>query len=116
MSNLGTFIRQTREALQEKDKSYSLRQVASRMGVEPSYLSKVERGLENPSEEFVRTISKELNVNEDTTLALGGKVSSEVQEIILKNPKAFTELLKALRDSPPDAILKVVRQVRDGNW
>ena len=39
----GTYIRQRREALKETDKRYSVRQVAQRIGVEPAYLSKIER-------------------------------------------------------------------------
>ena len=45
MNNIfGSYIREKREALRQYDRSYSLRQVAGRIGVEPSYLSKIERG------------------------------------------------------------------------
>ena len=44
MKNFGPFIRTRREALRKDDPSYSVRQVAKRMGIQPSYLSKVERG------------------------------------------------------------------------
>ena len=37
-NNFGAFIRKVREEKLLGDKSYSLRQVASRIGVEPSYL------------------------------------------------------------------------------
>ncbi len=40
----GGYIREKREALRQSDRRYSLRQVAGRIGVEPSYLSKIERG------------------------------------------------------------------------
>ena len=51
MADLGDFIRGRREALREADPQYSLRQVAERVGIEPSYLSKVERGLGSPPSE-----------------------------------------------------------------
>ena len=45
MENLfGKYLREKRENLRQKDKRYSLRQVAYRIGIEPSYLSKIERG------------------------------------------------------------------------
>lgn len=116
MTNLGNFLRQHRETLQANDTSFSLRQVALRLEVQPSYLSKIERGLENPSEDMIVKLAKEYSQNEDTLLAMAGKVSSRLQKIIMKNPTAFATLLSSLEDSPEHAILKIVREVRDGNW
>ena len=116
-NNFGTFIRNLREQRQALDKSYSLRQVAGRLGVEPSYLSKVERGDEvSPSEAFVKKLSEELEQDPNIMLAMVGKVSSELRGIILKNPVIFAKLLESLKDSPDNAILKIVREVKDGKW
>ena len=49
MTNFGTHVRRLREAKREKDSQYSVRRVAARIGVQPSYLSKVERGYEAPA-------------------------------------------------------------------
>lgn len=116
MNNFGEYIREKRETYQENDKSFSLRQVAQRLDIQPSYLSKIERGLELPSEELIIKISKMYEENEDTLLAMAGKVSSRLQKIILKNPTAFSILLSSLENSPEHAILRVVREVKDGNW
>jgi transcriptional regulator with XRE-family HTH domain len=44
---LGDYLRKCRTERQLREgKAYSLRQLAGRVGVEPSYLSKIERGLE----------------------------------------------------------------------
>ena len=40
----GEFVREAREKLKEGDKKFSVRQVAMRVGIEPAYLSKIERG------------------------------------------------------------------------
>jgi transcriptional regulator with XRE-family HTH domain len=115
--NFGDYIRELREAKQEADSSFSLRQMAGRIGVEPSYLSKVERGIEkNPSEQFIKKLSVELNQDENVMLAMVGKVSQEVKDIILRKPQLFSELLKSLKDSPDNAILRIVREVKDGEW
>lgn len=116
MNNFGEYIRTHREQLNQDDASFSLRQVAGRLNIQPSYLSKIERGLEMPSEDMVIKIAKEYGQNEDMLLAMAGKISSRLQKIILKNPVAFASLISSLEDSPEHAILKVVREVKDGNW
>jgi len=63
--NLGKYIREKREAFRGKDPSYSLRQVAARIGIEPSYLSKIERGEQTYlSEEKILALARELNEDE----------------------------------------------------
>ena len=118
MKNIfGSFIREHREALREKDSSYSLRQVAIRIGIEPSYLSKIERGEQiYLSEEKIIALAKDLDEDPDVLLALNGKISSDVQEIIRKRPKLFVELIRDLKDLPDHAVLRIVREVRDGKW
>ena len=117
MNNFGSFIRDIRESKLASDKSYSLRQVAYRLEVEPSYLSKVERGDEpNPSEIFVKKLAVDLGQDENVLLAMVGKISSELKNIIVKNPVIFAELLQSLKSSPDNAILRIVREVKDGNW
>lgn len=116
MTNLGNFLREHREHLQKQDGDFSLRKVALRLNVQASYLSKIERGLENPSEDMIIKLAKEYQQNEDILLAMAGKVSTRLQNIIMKNPTAFATLLSSLENSPEHAILKIVREVRDGNW
>jgi len=117
MTHFGSHIRQLREELRKKDRSYSLRQVAQRIGVEPAYLSKIERGeVKPPSEETTLRLANELSEDTDVLLAMAGKVSSELQEIIRKRPKLFADLLRQLRQAPDHAILSLVREVRDGEW
>src|SRR5262245_36505474 len=117
MSGFGAFIRIVRSALAETEQRFSLRQVAHRVGVEPAYLSKVERGLvPPPSEATIVRLAADLNEDPDMLLALAGKVSSELQAIILRRPKQFAELIRRLKNAPDRAILEVVREVRDGNW
>lgn len=117
MTMLGDFLRERREALREGDRRYSLRQVAQRVGVEPSFLSKVERGESPPpSEDTLRRLAGELEVDVDTVLALAGKVSSDLQEVIRRRPMLFAALIRELKDLPDHAVLRLVREVRDGDW
>ncbi len=115
--SFGRYLRKQREALFGKDPSFSLRKVAGRVGVQPSYLSKVERGdVAPPSEATIIALSTELGEDPDLLLALAGKVSSELQQVILKRPVLFARLIRDLKDMPDHAVVRLVREVRDGNW
>ncbi len=117
MKHFGPTIRAIRERLREDDRRYSVRQVAGRVGVEPAYLSKIERGeVPPPSEATTVRLARELGEDPDVMLALAGKVSADLQAIIRKRPRMFADLIRELRDAPDEALLRVVREVRDGNW
>lgn len=113
----GDLIRRTRESRGVVDIGFSLRKFAGRLGVEPSYLSKIERGLErSPSEDLLVRIAKELGLDEVVLLASFGRIPSDVREIIMKRPEVFTQLIRSLRDAPDSAMFEVVRRVSDGQW
>ena len=117
MADLGSYLRKKREILRADNPRYSVRQVAARVGVQPSYLSKVERGHEtSPSEATLKRLAADLDEDVDLLLALGGKVSSDLAQIIRQRPALFAQLIRNLKDLPDHAVLRIVREVRDGNW
>lgn len=117
MNEFGEYLRKAREKRRANDRSFSVRQVAARVGVEPSYLSKVERGQQPPpSEQTIALLAHELDEDPDVLLALAGKVSGELQSIIRQRPQLFAELLRQLKDAPDQAVFRLVREVRDGDW
>ena len=118
MTDFGEYIRKKRESLRQTDTSFSLRQVAGRIGVEPSYLSKIERGDHKAYliEEKIRALARDLNEDPDFLLALSGKISKDIQEIIRIRPQIFAQLIRELKSMPDHAVLRIVREVRDGNW
>jgi transcriptional regulator with XRE-family HTH domain len=118
MSNaFGSYVRKRREVLREEDDAFSVRQVAQRIGVEPSFLSKVERGeTAPPSEAKIVALAEELGEDPDVLLALAGKVSSDLQEAIRKRPELFATLIREMKHMPNHAVLRLVREVRDGKW
>ena len=116
-SPFGKFIRKRRDARKAADPGFSLRQVAARIGIEPSYLSRIERGQEAPpSEARIVALAQDLEVDPDVLLAMAGKVSGELQEVIRKRPELMGQLLRQLKRLPNHAVLRIVREVRDGNW
>jgi transcriptional regulator with XRE-family HTH domain len=85
--------------------------------MEPSYLSKIERGLvPPPGEETLVRLARELELEPDMLLALAGKVSRDLLDVIRKRPLLFAQLIRELRDLPDHAVLRLVREVRDGQW
>jgi transcriptional regulator with XRE-family HTH domain len=115
--NFGEYIRESRERRFATDKKFSVRQVAQRVTIEPSYLSKIERSQQPPpGEETIRSLARELNEDADVLLALAGKVSSDLLEVIRARPELFADLLRQLKTLPDKAVLRLVREVRDGEW
>ena len=113
----GSYLRERREDLRKADREYSLRKVAARVGVEPSYLSKIERGRQPPpGESTIYALAGELDEDPDVLLAMAGKVSTDLLAVIRLRPKLFAELIRNLKDLPDHAVLRVVREVRDGDW
>ena len=66
----GSYLRQRRELLRQEDRRFSVRQVAQRIGVEPAYLSKIERGDRFPSKELIKRIAQSFDIDERELLIL----------------------------------------------
>ncbi len=116
-NEFGNYLRKQREKLLENDSEYSIRKIAVRIGVQPSYISKVERcEVAPPSEATIVKWAEAINEDSDMILALAGKVSADLRQVIVKRPKLFARLIRELKDAPDHALLRVVREVRDGNW
>lgn len=117
MSGFGTHIRSLRKHLSEESKDYSVRKVAMKIGVEPAFLSKVEREVvAPPSEAKIIALAEVLNADKDVLLAMAGKVSSDLLKIITDRPALFAELIRKLKEEPDHAVLRIVREVKDGEW
>jgi HTH-type transcriptional regulator, competence development regulator len=120
--DFGPYIRERREALSSRSSpsrtpAFSLRGVARYLEIEASYLSKVERRLvPPPSDQTIGRLADVLDEDFDTLMLLAGRVSPRLQQVVSARPRLFAELIRELRDAPDKAILKVVREVRDGQW
>lgn len=97
----GDHIRQKRLALLAGDKGFSLRRLASRLGIQASYLSRLERGAApSLSEANIMALAAELDENPDALLALAGKIPQDVRRALLDRPELFAPLVRALADRP----------------
>lgn len=110
-------VRALREARKVTDRSFSLRKVAERIGIEPAYLSKIERGqFPPPGEQVTVRLAREIGEDPDVLLALAGKVSSDLLDTIRKRPRLFADVIRQMKEAPDHAILRVVREIKDGEW
>ncbi|WP_428562791.1 MAG: PAS domain S-box protein [Solidesulfovibrio sp. DCME] len=97
----GRRIREKRLALLATDPAYSLRQLATRLGIQPSYLSRLERGASpSLSEGHILALAAELGESPDTLLALAGKIPADVRQALLARPEAILPLVRELAALP----------------
>jgi HTH-type transcriptional regulator, competence development regulator len=74
----------------------SLRELAKRLDITPTYLSKIERmEFAPPAEDKIKETARILRLDPDILLAQAGKVDSEVLKIITDNPQVFIKFLRA---------------------
>jgi len=117
MKRFGEYVRALREKHLLESKEFSVRKVAYKIGVEPAFLSKVERDIvPPPSEAKIIALADLLGADRDVLLALAGKVSSDVLDAIRSRPVLFAELVRRLKEEPDHAVLRIVRDVKDGEW
>lgn len=93
MTTFGQRIRELRQA-----KQWSLRELAPKVGVGFTYLSKVENGKldfgDYPSEALIHRLADALDVDEDELLILAGRVPSAIRKRIQERPDAFRMLAR----------------------
>jgi transcriptional regulator with XRE-family HTH domain len=101
----GAFIRRQREA-----KGFGLREMAKMIGVSPTYLSKIERDeFAPPAEDRINAIAKIIECDSDDLLARADRVSSDVSDIIKREPIALTALLRTAKGLKAEDIDRLAR-------
>jgi DNA-binding Xre family transcriptional regulator len=104
----GAFIRGEREA-----REIGLREMAKMIGVSPTYLSKVERDeFTPPTEDKVRAIAKIIECDPDGLLALAGRVSSDVADIIKRHPVELSALLRTANGLTAQDIARLAQEAK----
>ena len=104
----GAFIRREREA-----REIGLREMAKMIGVSPTYLSKVERDEFPPAaEDKVKAIAKIIECNVDDLLALAGRVSSDITDIIKRQPIEIAALLRTTKGLKAEDIDRLTQEAR----
>jgi transcriptional regulator with XRE-family HTH domain len=111
--SFGPYVRQKRFMLLRESPDYSLRRIALAVGLEPSFLSKIERGIvPPPSEAKIKALAGVLGEDADVLLAMAGKISTDLHDSIRKRPRLFAELIRELKSASDHAVSGIVREAR----
>ena len=88
------------------------RELADKVNVSFTYISKIEKGVAtHPSKSVVLKLAEVLNVDKkDEFLILAGRVPSDISEKLLKNP----EMLHLIRSKRAHKIFKAFSKARTG--
>src|SRR6516225_3232818 len=106
--SFGALVRREREA-----KEIGLREMAKKIGVSPTYLSKIERGdFDPPAEDKVRKIAEIIGRDADELLALAGRVASDLTEIIRQRPREMADFLRTAKGIAKEDIARIVREAQ----
>ena len=109
--SFGSLVRQKREA-----REIGLREMAQKIGVSPTYLSKIERGdFEPPAEDKVRKIAEIIDHDPDELLALAGRVASDLTDIIRERPREMADFLRAAKGLRAEDMARLARQAQRAN-
>ena len=111
-NSFGTALRERRRAAK-----LSQRELARRIGVDFSYISKIENGrLPPPAADTIVKICGVLDIEPEELLALTGKIPSKVQETVSSSRAAQEFLSEAQRmgltDDDWKAMIKSLRNLR----
>ena len=120
MSVFGSYLRKVREHKQRSDRSFTLRGLAAKADISPTYLSRIETGdLPPPQDDVLLRLALALGEDLDVLFGVAGRVSPEIQEVIAARPKTFAAMIRKFKDAPDDilqALTDAVVTVPDGKW
>ena len=105
----GATVRREREKLE-----IGLREMAKKIGVSPTYLSKIERDeFPPPAEDKVRKIAEIFGSDFDQLLALAGKISSDLSEIIRERPRELAALLRTTKGLTTEEVDRLAHEAKN---
>lgn len=91
-------------------------ELARRLDVSMSYISKVERGRlhfgDYPSENFIHKLAEELEADEDELLILADKVPFSIRRRIRERPEVFQVIAK-MNDNQIDELMGDLQKTSD---
>lgn len=108
---LGEFIKERRAALDMR-----LRELARRLDVTPSYVSDIENDRRVPSEDVLRRIAIELELDPDNLVARSGRIGTDAERYLRQTPAATTLFRRIseekLTDEELHGLLERVEEMR----
>ncbi len=108
----GVRLRELRKA-----KNLSQRALADKVGINFTYLSKVESEkldfAQYPSEDLIRKLAAALEADVDELLLLAKKIPADIRDRVIERPDAFRKIA-SLDDQTLDEILRQIKEREGG--
>lgn len=106
--DFGTLIKVAR-----KHKGYTQRQLATKLGIDFTYLSKLENSRPDyaPKEELIRRLADYLNLDEDELIFLAGRIPTQDEDLIKQHYQDMPLLFRRMRENPEFAA-KIFQQAK----
>ncbi|WP_013320556.1 helix-turn-helix domain-containing protein [Gloeothece verrucosa] len=95
--NFGQIIRKAR-----KDKGLSQRELAESLGLDFTYLSKLENNRADyaPKEDIIRALAENLGLDAEELIFLAGRIPQGDEDFLKQNYKTMPTLFRRLRENP----------------
>jgi HTH-type transcriptional regulator, competence development regulator len=95
--NFGHLIRQAR-----KDKGYSQRELAEKVELDFTYLSKLENNRADypPKEDVIRSLAVHLDLDAEELIFLSGRIPQNDEEVLKQHYKNMPTLFRRMRENP----------------
>ncbi len=96
-NSFGQVIKEAR-----KNKGLSQRKLAILIGIDFTYLSKLENNRADypPKEEIIRALAKNLDLNEEELIFLSGRIPQRYEEVLKQYYQTMPALFRRLRENP----------------
>ena len=108
MTTFGQKIRELRQA-----KAWTLRQLAPKVSVGFTYLSKVETGRldfgDYPSEALIHRLADAFNADEEELLILANKIPDSIRDRVFERPDVFRRIAR-MDDATLDVLMAKIDQ------
>jgi len=78
-----------------KKKGVSIKKMAKEVGLDYTYISKLENSKVNPSSKVVKRISNYFGYNSDELLLSAGKIPKDIEEILRSNPQEAVKYFRS---------------------
>lgn len=95
--SFGHLIRQAR-----KNKGYSQRELAEKLKLDFTYLSKLENNRADyaPKEEVIRSLAVHLDLDAEELIFLSGRIPQDDEEVLRQHYKNMPTLFRRMRENP----------------
>ena len=102
----GEYLISLRDARKQTDRTFSMRGVASKIGISPTYLSMIERGEQPASEKTIRKLAEVFGVSADEIFAHANRIDPDLEKTLASHeaPAQMAALLRRVATLPSDKL------------